>query len=175
MTNKKPKKRLNNNAIGLLLVLNLIAISINIVSNNNHDDALNVVYASANDETIKSDEKRRNSDNDSEEEVNDFDVTYNVKSVVNDTENAKGFKMYVAFKGTDGIYFTYAQTKNAKEWHSGYWYASNDVLKQANYNIDLLHHNDELTSIYVIDNANGDYLELVSCDENEKAFAYKNW
>lgn len=170
----KPKKILNNNAIALLLFLNLLATIINIVENN-HNNVMPVAYASTNENTPETDEKRKNSDNEGEEEyTNDIQIDFELESVAHFSEEIKGIPMYVAFKDDEGVYFTYAHTENPESWEGGYWYVSNEVLKQGYYDVDLLQHDDELRAIYINDNVNGgtDYMQLRPCNDTEKGYAY---
>ena len=168
------RKVLNNNAIGILLLINVVLLTINIITMFGTNKDLNeVAYASESSELLEVDEKRKNDDDESVDEET-FAFTYNIQSISLSSQNIDGIPMYFSHSDSKGAYFTYMKTDQPKEWKDGYWFASHDVMKQGNYDINLLTHNDELRTVYVADGNGGqDYMQLKPSNEIEDGYAYQ--
>lgn len=140
---KRKRRILNNNGIGLLLLINAILLFVNILQQLNSDSIKEVVYAS----DYQTDEKRKNDDNESNDEET-FTYTFKIDSVAHHSE-IEGFPMYFSHADEKGAYFTYMETEYPKEWKDGYWFVTHEALEKGSYDIDLLSHNDELRSIFI--------------------------
>ena len=165
---KRKHKVLNNNAIGLLLGINILLLFIGVAVNTiNKEDNTSIALANS---TLSQEEKRRNDDIENSEE---YDVTFELESVAHFSENIEGIEMFFSHVDEKGAYFTYVPTESPKSFESGYWFVSFEVLEKGYYNADYLEHNDKLESIFIADEFNGDYMQLKPSSDIEKGYVYK--
>ena len=165
---EKKRKVLNNNAIGFLLGINILLLFIGIaVDNASEEDSTAVAHASS---TLSNEEKRKNDDIEAYEE---YDVTFELESVAHFSEGIKGIDMFFSHIDENGAYFTYMKTESPKTFESGYWFVPFEVLEKGYYNANYLEHNDKLESIFIVDEFNGDYMQLKPSSDTEKGYAYK--
>ena len=163
----RKRKVLNNNAIGFLLGINILLLLIGIAINTiDKEEYESIAHASA---TLSQEERRRNDDVKNNEE---YDVTFELESVSNSSENIKGIEMFLSHVDEKGAYFTYVPTENPKSFEGGYWFVSFEVLEKGHYNPAYLEHNDKLESIFIVDELNGDYMQLKPASDIDKSYVY---
>lgn len=152
-TQASKKKVLNNNAIGILLVLNILIGMVNMVENLTSNDIAHAQVDNSNEEA-----KRK--DNENEVDLEGNEATHKVVDVDNATEQIGTTKLYYAHGNGNEAWFTARETSSPNEIQAD-WYIDKKTLAKANIELELLSHNDTVEVVYVV-NELYEYFEIVA-------------
>lgn len=132
----------NNNAIALMIGLNILVSTITLFNVNGTPDMTTKAYA----QTIEEPNQKVNEENkvDTKEE----DIIFNVESVTQSNAKVNTIPLYFSHATDHGTFFTYTKTDEPKTWEQGYWYIDYNTLFLANINPTLLRHNDEIQGVF---------------------------
>ena len=152
-------KQPNNNAIALLVLLNILVSIIILFNMNKSDVNEHVAYANSID-TNELEPTRKGNDENEVDPKEEEEILFNVKTVASQSNESDTMPLYFSHADEQGTYFTYRKTEKPHEWETGYWYIDYDTLLNANINPFALKHNTEIASIYYPKTWNGNSFEI---------------
>lgn len=163
-------KQPNNNAIALLIGLNIFVSILILINLSSNDTSKNVAYANTMEEV---EPNRKGSEENEVDPMEEEDIVFNVESVTQATADVNTIPLYFSHSNEHGTFFTYTKTEKPKTWEQGYWYIDYNTLFLANINPTLLKHNDEVQGVFYPSEYGGDSFEIKEVLAMSQTYSYK--
>lgn len=165
-------KQPNNNAIALLVLLNILVSIIILFNMNKSDIDEHVAYANSIEMNEIEPTRKGNEENEVDPKEEE-DILFNIESVTQHSADVNTIPLYFSHADEHGTFFTYTKTEQPKKWEQGYWYIDYRTLINANINPFALKHNTEIQGVYYPSNELGDSFAIKEVATKSKTYSYK--